>query len=69
MECALEKSTSKNMEIHLSVTRLKPLLLSIDNNAEIVTEGSYDTLVVILGYLNVKPLSYINKGILRAIIQ
>ena len=69
MECALEKSTSKNMEIHLSVTRLKTLLLSIDNNAEIVPEGSYDKLVAILGYLNGKPLSYIDKGILRAIIE
>ncbi len=69
IECALEKSTSKNMQIHTSVTRLKNLLLSIDNKVEIVPESSYDKLVAILGNLNGKPLSSIDKGILRAIIE
>ncbi len=68
IECALEKSTSKNMQIH-TVTRLKNLLLSIDNKVEIVPESSYDKLVAILGNLNGKPLSSIDKGILRAIIE
>ena len=69
MECALEKSTNKNMEIHTSVTRLKTLLLSIDNKAEIVPESSYDKLVAVLGNLNGKPLSSLDKGILRAVIE
>ncbi len=69
MECALEKNTSKNMELHLSVTRLKTLLLSIDSKAEIVPESSYNKLVAILGHLNGKPLSSLDKGILRAIIE
>ncbi len=69
IECALEKSTSKKMEIHTSVTRLKTLLLSIDNRAEIVPESSYEKLVAILGNLNGKPLSSVDKGILRAIIE
>ncbi len=69
MECALENSTSKNMEIHTSVIKLKNLLLRIDNTAEIVPEGSYDSLVAILDSLNGKPLLSIDMGILRAIIE
>ena len=69
MERALEKSTSKNMGLHTSVTRLKTLLLSIDNKAEIVPERSYDKLVAILGNLNGKPLSSLDKVILRVIIE
>ncbi len=69
MERALEKSTSKNSERYTSVIRLKTLLLSIDNKAEIVPESSYDKLVAILGNLNGKPLSSVHKDILKAIIE
>ncbi len=69
MELALEKSPSKNRERHTSVTKLKNLLLSIDNKAEILPESSYDKLAAILGNLNGKPLSSLDKDILKVIID
>ena len=69
MERALEKSTRKNRARHNSVIRLKTLLLSIDNKAEIVPESSYDKLVAILGSLNGKPLSSLDKDILKVIMD
>ena len=68
MECALEKSTSKDKGQLESVTNLKNLLLKIDYKAEIVPENSVEKLEAILTELKGKSLSFNEKKLLKEIV-